>query len=247
MSDYLLSVLGCGEAFDHELGNTSFFLETPSQSCLFDCGYLIPRVLWSRGLADKIDTIFVTHFHADHFLGIVPLIARFWEDKRLKPLNIIGPFETARKIQHGVELGYPGLLKKLPFELDLMDHKGVELNWHGMELSFAPTGHSIVNHSIRVSINQASFMISGDGKPTSCSVELAKDTDLIFQETYGAEANIPTHGSLEDIRRYLESSDGRVGMTHVSRHEKGSRPYQDFLKLYKDRCFLAEPGTSFPL
>jgi hypothetical protein len=42
----LIRVIGCGEAFDSEFGNTSYLLSGRNcPSVLFDCGYQIPERL----------------------------------------------------------------------------------------------------------------------------------------------------------------------------------------------------------
>src|SRR5438445_9049402 len=68
----------------------------------------------------KIDKIFITHWHADHFAGLIPLIQTMNLEKRRKPLKIFGP-EAERFVADIVDLGYFGLRFEieainLPFE-----------------------------------------------------------------------------------------------------------------------------------
>ena len=84
-------VVGAGEAFDSGLGNNSFLLSaTRGPTVLIDCGYQIPERLWARDLHRSIDAIYFTHTHADHAFGVVPLLTRFWEERRKRSLTIIG-------------------------------------------------------------------------------------------------------------------------------------------------------------
>jgi ribonuclease Z len=58
---------------------------------LFDCGEGTQRQLvGSVGLAD-LDDIFLTHFHADHWLGLPGLLKTFDLRAREQPLRILGP------------------------------------------------------------------------------------------------------------------------------------------------------------
>jgi ribonuclease Z len=58
---------------------------------LFDCGEGTQRQLVaSVGLAD-LDDIFLTHFHADHWLGLPGLLKTFDLRAREKPLQVYGP------------------------------------------------------------------------------------------------------------------------------------------------------------
>src|SRR5437764_13185 len=58
---------------------------------LFDCGEGTQRQLVATvGLAD-LDDIFLTHYHADHWLGLPGLLKTFDLRAREKPLRIHGP------------------------------------------------------------------------------------------------------------------------------------------------------------
>src|SRR6059058_3493818 len=58
---------------------------------LFDCGEGTQRQLVrSVGLAD-LDDVFLTHYHADHWLGLPGLLKTFELRAREKPLRIHGP------------------------------------------------------------------------------------------------------------------------------------------------------------
>jgi ribonuclease Z len=58
---------------------------------LFDCGEGTQRqLLRSVGLAD-IDTVFITHFHTDHWLGLPGMLKSFDLRDREAPLAIYGP------------------------------------------------------------------------------------------------------------------------------------------------------------
>ncbi len=65
---------------------------------LFDCGEGTQRqLIRSIGLAD-LDAIFLTHLHADHWLGIPGLIRTLELRGREKPLDIYGPSGTVKQL-----------------------------------------------------------------------------------------------------------------------------------------------------
>ncbi|MBI2172783.1 MAG: ribonuclease Z [Candidatus Aenigmarchaeota archaeon] len=75
-------------------------------SCLFDCGEGTQRqILFTDVNFMRIDDIFITHWHADHFAGILGLMETMNLEGRTKPLNIYGP-EAARFVDILQELGY---------------------------------------------------------------------------------------------------------------------------------------------
>src|SRR5436305_592054 len=58
---------------------------------LFDCGEGTQRqLLRSTGLLD-LEEIFLTHFHADHFLGVPGMLKTFGMRGRETPLTVYGP------------------------------------------------------------------------------------------------------------------------------------------------------------
>ena len=65
---------------------------------LFDCGEGTQRqLIRSIGLAD-LDAIFLTHLHADHWLGIPGLVRTLELRGREKPLDIYGPSGTVKQL-----------------------------------------------------------------------------------------------------------------------------------------------------
>ena len=58
---------------------------------LFDCGEGTQRQLVrSVGLTD-VDSVFITHFHADHWLGLPGMLKSFALRERDQPLTVYGP------------------------------------------------------------------------------------------------------------------------------------------------------------
>jgi ribonuclease Z len=72
-------------------GLPAILLRRGGDRILFDCGEGTQRqLLRSAGLADLTD-IFITHFHADHWLGLPGMLKTFDLRARDKPLTIYGP------------------------------------------------------------------------------------------------------------------------------------------------------------
>jgi len=83
---------------------------------LFDCGEGTQRqLLVSIGLLD-LEHVFLTHFHADHFLGLPGMLKTFALRGRETPLSIYGP--------PGLEALFRALslvVGRLPYELSLFE------------------------------------------------------------------------------------------------------------------------------
>lgn len=72
-------------------GLPALMLRHGSSRVLFDCGEGTQRQLAkSEGLVD-LDAIFITHFHADHWLGLPGILKTFDLRERSRPLQVYGP------------------------------------------------------------------------------------------------------------------------------------------------------------
>ena len=80
-------------------GMPALLLRRGGDRILFDCGEGTQRQLTrSVGLADITD-IFLTHLHADHWLGLPGMLKTFDLREREKPLTIYGPPPTATVLE----------------------------------------------------------------------------------------------------------------------------------------------------
>ncbi len=74
---------------------------------LFDCGEGTQRQIQKSGLSYmQIKSIFISHFHGDHFLGLPGLIQTMQLNDRKEPLTIYGPRGISRIVEIVKNLGY---------------------------------------------------------------------------------------------------------------------------------------------
>jgi ribonuclease Z len=114
---------------------------------LVDCGEGAQRqMINSTGLV-QVDDIYVTHFHADHYLGLPGLLKTYDLLERQAPLRIVGPaglvglFEALRRI-----------FGKLRYEVELVElepgegieHDGFEMRAFGVEHRMKALGYAYV-------------------------------------------------------------------------------------------------------
>ena len=93
---------------NHQAIILEYYSENKS-TILFDCGEGTQKQLMKSGISFMdIDRIFITHWHADHFAGLIPIIQTMNLEKRKKELKIFGP-EAERFVSDIVDLGYFGL------------------------------------------------------------------------------------------------------------------------------------------
>jgi ribonuclease Z len=83
---------------------------------LFDCGEGTQRQLMrSVGLID-LDCVFITHFHADHWLGLPGMLKSFALREREHPLTVYGP-AGLKELMAAMRVVYG----RLPYELSIVE------------------------------------------------------------------------------------------------------------------------------
>lgn len=74
---------------------------------LFDCGEGTQKQIMKSNLSFmKIRNVFITHFHGDHFLGLIGLIQSMSFNGREDPLDIYGPFGAIQILSNALSVGY---------------------------------------------------------------------------------------------------------------------------------------------
>ena len=72
--------------------HTAIYFRYKEHRFLFDCGENTQRQMAIAKLSPmKIDYVFITHFHGDHFFGLMPFLQSCEWREREKPLYIYGP------------------------------------------------------------------------------------------------------------------------------------------------------------
>jgi ribonuclease Z len=107
-------------------------------SLLFDCGEGTQRqLIRSVGLTD-IDSVFITHFHADHWLGLPGMLKSFGLREREQPLRVYGP-PGLKGLMQQVRFIYG----RLPYELSISELEPAEtVARDGYALVAIPVHHS---------------------------------------------------------------------------------------------------------
>jgi ribonuclease Z len=75
------------------------------ESLLFDCGEGTQRQMMRYGASFAFSDVFFTHFHADHFLGLIGLVRTLGLQGREEPMRLYGPKGAKRVLSAALGLG----------------------------------------------------------------------------------------------------------------------------------------------
>lgn len=234
MSDVVF--IGTSDAFGSGGRRQSAVLvRAPNGALLLDCGMTTGTGLCQLGIErNEIDTILVSHFHADHFGGIPPfLLAALYEDERKHPLRIAGPPGIKEWVYNlAAAMGYGIEDRDWPFEISfdvLPIHGELEIGpvrARAFETVHQPHTHP---HGIIVETGAHRIAYSGDTGWFDELPGLVAGADLFISECTNYAPSFEYHLSHEElVDRKAEFDCGRMILTHLGADMTDRRGTSDF-------------------
>ncbi len=220
-----LQFLGSGDAFGNGgRFNTCMLVESETVRFLMDCGASSVIAMKRYGVVpDSIDTILITHLHADHFGGAPFFILDAQFSKRRKPLTIAGPSGLRQRLPEAMEIFFPGSSKiAQEFEIRVVElEPRVQTKIGVLAVTPYVVSDSHVLHTpsfaLRVEVDGRILTHSGDADWGPELAKAAHGADLFVCEAYFYEKKIRYHINLRTLEEHLhEISAKRVILTHMS-------------------------------
>jgi len=113
-------------------------IQREGDSFLLDCGEGTQRQMMRYGTGFAVRDLFVTHLHADHFLGITGLLRTMALQDRTEPLRIFGPPSSRGILEQVVSLG----ADRVPFPLTIEElHAGSRVEYDEYDVVAFPADH----------------------------------------------------------------------------------------------------------
>jgi len=139
-------------------------LQLVSEILLFDCGEGTQRqFMMSSASFMKVQKIFVTHFHADHFLGIPGMIQSMNFVGRDKPLEVFGPSGMIDIMRNLLRIGYfsPG------FDVHVHEVRA------GETVKFP--GYSVEAVEVDHNVPALGYVLRGEDRPGRFNLDAARE------------------------------------------------------------------------
>jgi ribonuclease BN (tRNA processing enzyme) len=215
--------LGCGDAFGSGgRFQTCFFVRSDPARFMIDCG-ASSLVAMNRFGADpaEIDTILLTHLHADHFGGLpFFLLDAQFHRKRTRPLLIAGPPGMRKRTTDAMEIMFPDS-SRIPwtFPLEMIELEPERPRTFG-QIMVTPY---VVEHpsgappfALRIRCDGRIIAYSGDSIWVDTLTQAAAAADLFIVEAYSVDKRTGPHMDLKTLASHLgEISAKRIILTHM--------------------------------
>ena len=132
---------------------TSLMVRYNGRSLLIDTGEATQISIRRRGWSfNPIDTILITHFHADHISGLPGLLLAMGNADRTEPVTIIGP-EGLERVVRGLLVIAP----RLPFRVNCIELKEDDEYFDaiGLKIHAFKLDHSLTCYGYSMSLSRA--------------------------------------------------------------------------------------------
>ncbi len=270
---------------------SSVAVQREGELFLFDCGEGTQRQMMTYGVGFRVRDIFVTHLHADHYLGITGLLRTLSLQGRTEPLRVWGPPTGREVLTRAVELGGD----RFTFGVRVRElEPGDSVRYEGYRVEAYSTEHTrtSVGYRLREDDRPGRFDVgrarelgvpegplfgklhggepvtledgrtvepgqvvgeprpgrrvvyTGDTRPSTRTVEVAREADLLvhestFGETEGDRARSTAHSTAREAAEVAREADvRRLALTHLS-----ARYSEQPGRLRKEAGHVFEPVT----
>jgi ribonuclease BN (tRNA processing enzyme) len=207
-----LTILGTGSARPvGDSAQSGILVEADGTIALFDVGAGIASQVQGRLGAEKLNALFVGHFHADHWIDIGPLRYRFpWAEPAPKQLPVYLPPGGHEKLEHlaAAIAERPGFFEPAFAITEYASGDAIKIG----SLTVTPhaVGHYVPAFSMDIVGPKGERVVyAGDMGPSEMVVDLARGAEVLI-----LEATLE-NGATDDARRgHLDTPEA---IDHVAR------------------------------
>ncbi len=220
----MLTIIGSGDAFGSGGRlQTCFHVSSGDLSFLIDCGATSLIGMARQGLdPSRVDAIFISHLHGDHFAGLVWWMLHAQHvARREKSLIVVGPRGIEARYRTAAEVLFPGSTEMaMRFPLQFSEHvESALFEWRGLSCQVLEVCHpsGAPSYGMRFEFGGRSLSFSGDTEWVDALVDLSEGVDLHINECFVFDVELRYHMRWSLLREKLPLiSAKRIVLTHMN-------------------------------
>jgi ribonuclease Z len=210
-----IRVLGiAGGLPEYGLHHSGFHIETTSKDILIDAGEGISQQILKFNFGkNKIDDIYISHLHPDHFSGIFMLIQMLYLQKRTKPLNIYLPEEVVKVKEmfntmyiFKEKFSFPISFQKIARNEVIVPIENYHLKTYREFTLKNNYKNPLKSFSFIIRETQKQIIFSSDIEKTNHLSSYLSKSKIIFIDAF--------HPQTKEILKLSDSFDGKIYLTH---------------------------------
>ena len=135
---------------------SSLSLQREGETLLFDAGEGTQRQMMRYGVSFALNDVFFTHFHADHFLGVIGLVRTLGLQGRTDPLRLYGPKGARKVLDTALLLG----VERAPFPVEIHELKAgdaIKRDGYAIEAFATEHGAGAMGYALREAERKGRF------------------------------------------------------------------------------------------
>ncbi len=214
---------------------SALYVQVGENHLLFDCGEGTYRQLLRHQLdQNKLDAIYISHYHPDHLSGIFMVLQMLYLQNRSKPLHLFLPERPAAVLEM-IQLQYT-FIQKFSFPLQIHDCKECELYYP--EVTPVVTDHllgyaeiikagnlpnQMSSYGFMITDTEGSLLYTSDIATTDCLSGILPHCHTVIIDALHPEARqvlkleysgikriLLTHGISDELKQALAATPSEI-------------------------------------
>lgn len=225
---------------------------------LFDAGDSVSRALLSQEIDfNSIDAIIISHFHADHYAGLISLLTQMHLSKRGRNLTIIAHTEFLEQTKNFINQSY--LFEEVftfnlnfsPFNFNEQFNFTEEFYFTAKQNSHIRNKHELANYP-HIKFISSSFLFSINNKNIFITSDIGAERDLYLFDLNQIDILIAeiTHVNKESYQQILTKFPNiKIYLTHIDDSDMYSFKIWEssLIGNHQSRLKIAQDGTKLTL